>query len=76
MDVQAYKYVPFGPVGETMPYLIRRAQENGDVLHNVLREKRLMRAEIWRRLRESSPLSSVFGMFSRRASSEPAVHQH
>jgi Proline dehydrogenase len=34
-DVQGYKYVPFGPIEETMPYLIRRAQENSDMLGGV-----------------------------------------
>jgi len=31
----AYKYTPFGGVDETMPYLLRRAQENSDVLGGV-----------------------------------------
>ena len=57
-----------------MPYLIRRAQENGDVLHGVVKEKRLMRAELWSRLREESFLAPVFGMFARGTPSQPAVN--
>ena len=29
---KAYKYVPYGPIDEVMPYLIRRAQENSALL--------------------------------------------
>ena len=46
----AYKYVPFGSVGEVMPYLIRRAQENSDVLGGVAAETGMLRAELRRRL--------------------------
>lgn len=49
--LQAYKYVPFGPVEEVMPYLIRRAQENSDIMTGVTREKAMIRAELWRRLK-------------------------
>jgi hypothetical protein len=28
----AYKYVPYGPIHEVMPYLVRRAQENSTLL--------------------------------------------
>ena len=72
---QAYKYVPFGPIAEVMPYLIRRAQENGDVLHGVRREKRMMFSELWRRLREESFLAPVLNIFSRSSSSHPHAHQ-
>lgn len=48
--VQAYKYVPFGPVDEVMPYLVRRAQENSTVLGGVQKEKRMLAAELRRRL--------------------------
>lgn len=52
--VQAYKYVPFGPVEEVMPYLIRRAQENSDIMSGVKREKSMMWSEIWRRITRRS----------------------
>jgi proline dehydrogenase len=50
LGAQAYKYVPFGPVDEVMPFLVRRAQENGDVLGNAGRELGMLRGELARRL--------------------------
>ena len=46
-----YKYVPYGPVDEVLPYLSRRAVENRGVLKNVKKEKNLARKELFRRLR-------------------------
>lgn len=57
--MQAYKYVPFGPVGEVLPYLIRRAQENSDIMAGVSREKGMIAAEIWRRVKEATGLSKA-----------------
>jgi len=47
---KAYKYVPYGKVNEVMPYLIRRAQENADVLGAARAELRMIGAELKRRL--------------------------
>lgn len=47
------KYVPYGPVREVMPYLIRRAQENTSVSGQVGRELGLILREIKRRKSET-----------------------
>ena len=43
------KYLPFGPIREVIPYLMRRAQENTSVSGQTGRELNLLRAERLRR---------------------------
>jgi proline dehydrogenase len=43
------KYVPFGPVRDVMPYLIRRAEENTSVEGQTNRELELIKKERKRR---------------------------
>jgi proline dehydrogenase len=43
------KYVPFGPIGDVVPYLIRRARENSSVNGEVGRELKMIREELKRR---------------------------
>ncbi len=43
------KYVPYGPIKEVIPYLIRRAQENTSVTGEASRELKLIQAEKKRR---------------------------
>jgi len=43
------KYLPFGPVRDVMPYLIRRAEENTSVAGQTNRELELLKAERKRR---------------------------
>ncbi len=43
------KYVPFGPVKDVMPYLIRRAEENRSVAGQTNRELNLLKTEKKRR---------------------------
>ena len=46
---QVVKYVPYGPVKEVIPYLIRRAEENTSVSGQTPRELSLIKKEIDRR---------------------------
>ena len=43
------KYLPFGPVRDVMPYLIRRAEENTSVAGQTNRELKLLKSERRRR---------------------------
>jgi proline dehydrogenase len=43
------KYVPYGPVADAIPYLIRRAQENTSVTGQVSRELEMISRELKRR---------------------------
>lgn len=43
------KYLPYGPIKEVMPYLIRRAEENTSVAGQTTRELSLIQREIERR---------------------------
>jgi proline dehydrogenase len=43
------KYVPYGPVKDAVPYLIRRAKENSSVMGQMSRELDLLETELKRR---------------------------
>jgi proline dehydrogenase len=43
------KYVPYGPVADAIPYLIRRAEENSSAAGHVKRELELLEREMKRR---------------------------
>ncbi|EER18309.1 proline oxidase, putative [Perkinsus marinus ATCC 50983] len=49
---KAYKYVPYGPVKDVVPYLIRRTQENSTLLGTpaVAEERKMLFTELRRRL--------------------------
>lgn len=46
---QVIKYVPYGPISEVIPYLIRRAEENTSIQGQTPRELSLIKKELTRR---------------------------
>lgn len=48
-EYRVAKYVPYGPIQETIPYLIRRAEENTSVAGQTSRELELIQREVKRR---------------------------
>ncbi len=48
-DYRVSKYVPYGPVADAVPYLIRRAEENSAAAGQVSRELEMLEKEIKRR---------------------------
>ena len=48
-----YKSVPYGPVGEALAYLARRATENKDVVKRTEKERSLLKQELRRRITAS-----------------------
>ncbi|CAN5176870.1 proline dehydrogenase family protein [soil metagenome] len=47
--ISVSKYLPFGPLKDVIPYLMRRAQENSSVSGQTSRELLLLKAELARR---------------------------
>ena len=43
------KYLPFGPIRDVIPYLMRRAQENSSINGQTSRELLLIKSELRRR---------------------------
>ncbi|MFN8416278.1 MAG: proline dehydrogenase family protein [Cytophagaceae bacterium] len=57
LSVNGYKvakYLPYGPLKEVMPYMIRRAEENTAVLGETTRELEMINKEIIRRTKVKS----------------------
>jgi len=48
----AYKYVPYGPVDEVIPYLSRRGAENRSLMKGVMKERDMLWSELKRRARQ------------------------
>jgi hypothetical protein len=47
------RYVPYGPVHEVMPYLIRRVQENSSLISDTKSQRQMLMQELRRRLRKA-----------------------
>nr|GFA85111.1 proline dehydrogenase 2, mitochondrial-like [Tanacetum cinerariifolium] len=52
------KYLPFGPIEQIMPYLLRRAEENKGLLSSSSLDRKLMLKELKRRMKAYIGLKS------------------
>lgn len=50
MGFSVFKYVPYGQINEVIPYLLRRAEENSNMLGSATKERQLIARELLRRL--------------------------
>ncbi|KAJ3361743.1 hypothetical protein GGF32_007067 [Allomyces javanicus] len=63
-----FKYVPYGPIEEVIPYLLRRAQENNSVLGGAALDRMLLWHELVCRFKRPAPEASA----ERRTGTTPA----
>ena len=49
MGFSVFKYVPYGQIQEVIPYLLRRAEENSNLLGSATKERKLIARELIRR---------------------------
>jgi proline dehydrogenase len=55
---QVLKYLPYGPIREVLPYLVRRAQENNALLGNTASHLLVLQNELLRRWRGHAAAAS------------------
>lgn len=54
--IDSFKYVPYGPLEEVLPYLVRRAQENSELMSNSKKDIAMIGSELVRRLKRKLKL--------------------